>query len=313
MQLELLAQALAPNEIVNAAAVDIADLAYDTRAVAPGALFFCVRGSRSDGHDLAADAVARGAAALVVERALDVAVPQLVVADSRRAMAPAAVAFFRDPSRELDVAAVTGTAGKTTTTYLLLRDPARRRPSPRTADEPRAARRRRRAARGAEHARGDRPAAAPPRDGRRRQHVVRDGGDVARVGAGPARRRALRRARLHEPRARAPRLPRDDGGLLRREAPALRAGGARSRQRRRPVGPAPRGRARRSDRRSTPTATRSTRTSSCAAASTSRTLSRQRRRRARSASARTRSATASKPWTAFPDDSSSSTRASRSP
>ena len=71
MQLELLAQALAPTEIVNAAAVDIADLAYDTRAVAPGALFFCVRGSRSDGHDLAADAVARGAAALVVERALD--------------------------------------------------------------------------------------------------------------------------------------------------------------------------------------------------------------------------------------------------
>jgi len=119
MQLELLAQALAPNEIVNAAAVDIADVAYDTRAVGSGALFFCVRGSRSDGHDLAAEAVGRGAAALVVERALDVPVPQLVVSDARRAMAPAAVAFFRDPSRELDVAAVTGTAGKTTTTYLL--------------------------------------------------------------------------------------------------------------------------------------------------------------------------------------------------
>ena len=119
MQLELLAQALAPNEIVNAAAVDITDVAYDTRAVAPGALFFCVRGSLSDGHDLAAEAVGRGAAALVVERALDVPVPQLVVGDARRAMAPSAVAFFRDPSRELDVAAVTGTAGKTTTTYLL--------------------------------------------------------------------------------------------------------------------------------------------------------------------------------------------------
>src|SRR3954471_8488511 len=119
MQLELLAQALAPNEIVNAAAVEIADLAYDTRATTPGALFFCVRGSRSDGHDLAGEAVGRGAAALVVDRALDVTVPQLVVADARRAMAPAAVAFFRDPSRELEVAAVTGTAGKTTTTYLL--------------------------------------------------------------------------------------------------------------------------------------------------------------------------------------------------
>jgi UDP-N-acetylmuramoyl-L-alanyl-D-glutamate--2,6-diaminopimelate ligase len=119
MQLELLAQALAPNEIVNAAAAEIAELAYDSRAVAPGALFFCVRGSRSDGHDVAAEAVGRGAAALVVERALDVPVPQLVVADARRAMAPAAVAFFRDPSRELEVAAVTGTAGKTTTAYLL--------------------------------------------------------------------------------------------------------------------------------------------------------------------------------------------------
>jgi UDP-N-acetylmuramoyl-L-alanyl-D-glutamate--2,6-diaminopimelate ligase len=119
MELELLAQALAPNEILNAARVDVAELAYDSRAVGPGTLFFCVRGSRSDGHDLVADAVARGAAALVVERPVDAGVPQLVVADSRRAMAPAAVAFFGDPSRELAVAAVTGTAGKTTTAYLL--------------------------------------------------------------------------------------------------------------------------------------------------------------------------------------------------
>jgi UDP-N-acetylmuramoyl-L-alanyl-D-glutamate--2,6-diaminopimelate ligase len=119
MQLELLAKALAPIEIVNAAAVDVADLAYDTRAISPGALFFCVRGSHADGHELAAEAVSLGAAALVVERVLDIAAPQVVVADSRRAMARAAVAFFGDPSRALDVAAVTGTAGKTTTTYLL--------------------------------------------------------------------------------------------------------------------------------------------------------------------------------------------------
>jgi UDP-N-acetylmuramoyl-L-alanyl-D-glutamate--2,6-diaminopimelate ligase len=119
MQLERLAPALGPFDVVNAAPVEISDLAYDTRMVTPGTLFFCVRGTRADGHDLAADAVARGAAALVVERALELAVPQIVVPDSRRAMAPAAVAFFDDPSRELDVAAVTGTAGKTTTTYLL--------------------------------------------------------------------------------------------------------------------------------------------------------------------------------------------------
>src|SRR6266545_4319841 len=119
MQLERLAPALGPLEVVKAAPVEIADLAYDTHAVRRGALFFCVRGALADGHDLAADAVGRGAAALVVERRLGHAVPQIVVADSRRAMAPAAVAFFGDPSRELDVAAVTGTAGKTTTTYLL--------------------------------------------------------------------------------------------------------------------------------------------------------------------------------------------------
>jgi UDP-N-acetylmuramoyl-L-alanyl-D-glutamate--2,6-diaminopimelate ligase len=119
MQLERLAPALGPFDVVNAAPVEISDLAYDTRAVTPGTLFFCVRGTRADGHDLAADAVARGAAALVVERPLELAVPQIVVPDSRRAMAPAAVGFFGDPSRELDVAAVTGTAGKTTTTYLL--------------------------------------------------------------------------------------------------------------------------------------------------------------------------------------------------
>jgi UDP-N-acetylmuramoyl-L-alanyl-D-glutamate--2,6-diaminopimelate ligase len=119
MQFERLAPALAPVEVRNAAPVEIADLAYDTRSVTRGALFFCVRGSRADGHDLAFEAVARGAVALVVERTLDLDVPQVVVADSRRAMAPAAVGFFGDPSRELDVVAVTGTAGKTTTTYLL--------------------------------------------------------------------------------------------------------------------------------------------------------------------------------------------------
>ncbi len=119
MELERVIAALAPTAVVRRAPADVRDLAYDTRTVVPGALFFCVRGAQADGHDLAAEAVARGAVALVVERELDLPVPQIVVSDSRRAMAPAAVAFFGDPSRRLDVAAVTGTAGKTTTTYLL--------------------------------------------------------------------------------------------------------------------------------------------------------------------------------------------------
>ena len=119
MQLERLIAALAPKEVVGRAPVELKDLAYDARAVGPGTLFFCVPGLRADGHDFALEAVARGAVALVVERPLELAVPQLVVDDSRRAMATAAAEFFGQPTNELEVAGVTGTNGKTTTAYLL--------------------------------------------------------------------------------------------------------------------------------------------------------------------------------------------------
>ncbi len=76
---------------------EIADLAYDTRAVVPGALFFCVRGQHADGHLLAPEAAARGAAALVVERELELQLPQLIVADTRRAMAPRSGRVLRRP------------------------------------------------------------------------------------------------------------------------------------------------------------------------------------------------------------------------
>jgi UDP-N-acetylmuramoyl-L-alanyl-D-glutamate--2,6-diaminopimelate ligase len=99
--------------------VEVADLAYDTRAVTPGALFFCIPGSAVDGHDLAPAAVARGAVALVVERRLDLDVPQLLVPRVRAAMGPIAAEFFGYPSDELQVAGVTGTNGKTTTAFLL--------------------------------------------------------------------------------------------------------------------------------------------------------------------------------------------------
>jgi UDP-N-acetylmuramoyl-L-alanyl-D-glutamate--2,6-diaminopimelate ligase len=97
----------------------IADLAYDARAATPGSLFFCVPGQRADGHDFAREAVSNGAAALVVERLLDLDVPQVLVADSRIAMAPAADLFFGRPTHDLEIAAVTGTSGKTTTSFLL--------------------------------------------------------------------------------------------------------------------------------------------------------------------------------------------------
>src|SRR5918912_3724566 len=120
MDLERVIAALAPREVVGRAPVEVADLAYDTRAVAPGALFFCVRGSNVDGHELAPQALEAGAAALVVERPVPTTpVPQLVVADSRAAMAVAADVFFGHPTQELDVVGVTGTNGKTTTAHLV--------------------------------------------------------------------------------------------------------------------------------------------------------------------------------------------------
>jgi UDP-N-acetylmuramoyl-L-alanyl-D-glutamate--2,6-diaminopimelate ligase len=98
--------------------VEIAGLAYDSRAVSPGELFLCVSGFTADGHAFAPQAVERGAAALVVERPLGLGVPELVVGSARAAMAPLAARFYGDPSRELRVLGITGTNGKTTTAYL---------------------------------------------------------------------------------------------------------------------------------------------------------------------------------------------------
>ncbi len=119
MELERLIEALAPEAVLGPGPAEVRDLAYDARRVAPGAAFFCVPGSVADGHDFAADAIARGAVALVVERALELEVPQLVVRDARAGMATAADIFFGEPTRELEIAGVTGTNGKTTTAFLL--------------------------------------------------------------------------------------------------------------------------------------------------------------------------------------------------
>lgn len=100
--------------------VDIADLTYDSRKVEPGTLFFCVVGERADGHEFGARAVEEGAVALVVERELtDLEVTQVVVEDSRAAMAPLAARFWGDPTAKLRVVGVTGTNGKTTTAFLV--------------------------------------------------------------------------------------------------------------------------------------------------------------------------------------------------
>ena len=130
MNLERVIAALAPTAVLGRAPAEIADLAYDARSAGPGALFFCVSGARADGHDFAAQAIANGAVALVVERALDLDAPQIVVPAARAAMPVAADVFFGEPTRELEVAGITGTSGKTTTSYLLwsILDAAGRRP-----------------------------------------------------------------------------------------------------------------------------------------------------------------------------------------
>jgi UDP-N-acetylmuramoyl-L-alanyl-D-glutamate--2,6-diaminopimelate ligase len=119
MDLEPLAAALDPVDLYALHPVEVRDLAYDAGTVTPGALFFAVPGEFADGHDFAAEAVEHGAVALVVERRLDLPVPQVVVRDSRAAMATAADLFFGRPTRELEVVGVTGTSGKTTTSHLL--------------------------------------------------------------------------------------------------------------------------------------------------------------------------------------------------
>jgi UDP-N-acetylmuramoyl-L-alanyl-D-glutamate--2,6-diaminopimelate ligase len=101
------------------AALQVASLAYDSRAVREGALFFCVPGLRSDGHEHALEALQRGAAALVVERRLALGAPEVLVPSARAAMAPVAARFYGDPSSQLRVFGVTGTNGKTTTAFLV--------------------------------------------------------------------------------------------------------------------------------------------------------------------------------------------------
>ncbi len=98
---------------------DVRAVVHDTAGVSPGSLFFCVRGARVDGHDLAGAAVAGGAVALVVDHVLPLAVPQVVVPDVRRAMGPLSAAFWGNPSHDIVVVGVTGTSGKTTVTHLL--------------------------------------------------------------------------------------------------------------------------------------------------------------------------------------------------
>ncbi|MFM9038117.1 MAG: UDP-N-acetylmuramoyl-L-alanyl-D-glutamate--2,6-diaminopimelate ligase [Actinomycetota bacterium] len=107
--------------VANVPDVQVSDITHDSRAVAPGCLFCCVRGLQRDGHEFASAAVERGAVALLVEHRLAGLdrTPQVRADDVRAAMGPVASEFFGRPSRHMTVVGITGTNGKTTTAHLL--------------------------------------------------------------------------------------------------------------------------------------------------------------------------------------------------
>nr|MDQ2687516.1 Mur ligase domain-containing protein [Armatimonadota bacterium] len=104
--------------------VEIESLAYDSRAVTPGALFIALRGAKTDGHDFIAQALHQGASALMVDSLhagwyVAPGISALAVPDTRQTLSPLAAAFYDAPTRALDLIGVTGTNGKTTTTYMI--------------------------------------------------------------------------------------------------------------------------------------------------------------------------------------------------
>ncbi len=99
--------------------IEVSRIEYDSRRVRPGEIFSCVVGTFMDGHDFAESAVKNGAAALIVERELPIPVPQIIAKNSRRAMAELAMKLYDYPAKKLRIIGVTGTNGKTTTTYML--------------------------------------------------------------------------------------------------------------------------------------------------------------------------------------------------
>ena len=99
--------------------IDITGIAYDSRKVSAGNVFVCIKGYETDGHIYAKSAEKNGAAVIVAEDKIDVSVPVIYVESSRKTIAELACTFYGDPSKKLSLVGITGTNGKTTTTYLI--------------------------------------------------------------------------------------------------------------------------------------------------------------------------------------------------
>src|SRR4051794_32860781 len=125
MQLHKLLAGLPDARISGPADIEITSIAYDSRAVRPGSLFVAIRGFHTDGHTFIPQAIERGATAVVVEADLSIADTQYAIvatavqiANTRTALAPIAAAFYGYPGAAMRVVGITGTDGKTTTTFL---------------------------------------------------------------------------------------------------------------------------------------------------------------------------------------------------
>jgi UDP-N-acetylmuramoyl-L-alanyl-D-glutamate--2,6-diaminopimelate ligase len=120
MQLKTLIAALAPRQVIGPVDRVVESIAYDSRRVQRNGLFVALRGEKSDGHQFIEQAVEKGATVIVTEREVQSArATCLVVENTRSALADLGAAFYQQPARRLKLAAVTGTNGKTTTTFLI--------------------------------------------------------------------------------------------------------------------------------------------------------------------------------------------------
>ena len=120
MQLKILADSIPVQEVLGPLDREVDGIFYDSRRVQKNGLYVAVRGAHFDGHKFTEQAIERGASAIVVERPESHSrATSLVVADSRLAMADLAFTFYKKPALRLTMAGVTGTNGKTTTTFLL--------------------------------------------------------------------------------------------------------------------------------------------------------------------------------------------------
>ena len=219
-------------QVVGSAEIDITGVDHDSRKAAPGSLFVCIRGFQQDGHAFIADAVARGAVAVVVEDdparlRVPAGVTVIRVPNSRSALAHLAARFFGHPSRQLRLVGVTGHQREDHHGAPRGIHPARRGASRRPAGDHRVSLRGGHVPRRADHAGGQRPAAPPGAHARHRRLGRGDGSLVPLLDAAPGGGVRIRRRRLHQSHAGPPRLSRHHGAIRRGQGATLPGPGPR--------------------------------------------------------------------------------------